>query len=128
MRPDSSGWTEPPEPPEPYGPLIRPYALTRGRITADGPELDLLTLVVALRDRLTMVDAEPEHELLLRLCQEPVSVAEVAGHSRLPLAVVKVLLADLIAHRQLIFRSPAPAQASRDPQLLRAVLDGIRAL
>jgi hypothetical protein len=109
-----------------YGPLVRPYAITRGRIASTSFELSLVTLVVALRDHVDMVDGEPEHEQILRLCRSPVSVAEVAARTNLPLTVVRVLLYDLIAHNYVIFREPLPSTSSRDPRLLQAVLDGIR--
>jgi hypothetical protein len=112
----------------PDGPLVRPYAITRGRIASTAQDLSLLTLVVALRERLAadLADREPEHEQILRLCRRPVSVAEVAARSNLPLTVVKVLLYDLIAHNYVLFRQPLPSTSSRDPRLLQAVLDGIR--
>jgi hypothetical protein len=106
--------------------LVRPYAITRGRIRSMSYDLDLVTLVVALQDRVDMVDPEPEHEQILLLCQQPLSVAEVAAKTSLPLTVVKVLLADLIEHRHLIFRAPMGAAEVHDPRILQAVLDGIR--
>jgi hypothetical protein len=108
------------------GPVVRPYAITGGRIGSAGHGLDLVTLVVALRERMDAADGEPEHQQILRLCREPVSVAEVAARISLPLTVVKVLLADLIELRYLIFRNPLGPTAAQDPRLLQAVLDGIR--
>ncbi|HEX4722485.1 MAG TPA: DUF742 domain-containing protein [Pseudonocardiaceae bacterium] len=108
----------------PPGPLVRPYAITGGR--AAGYGLDLVTLVVALRERLHVADCEPEHHEILLLCQRPVSVAEVAARINLPVTVVKVLLADLIDLNYLIFRTPLGPPAARDPRLLQAVPDGIR--
>jgi hypothetical protein len=108
------------------GPLVRPYAITRGRIRSATYDLDLVTLVVALREHIDMTDSEPEHEEILRLCQRPQSVAEVAAQISLPLTVVKVLLADLIENNYLIFRTPLSPAAAQDPRLLQAVLDGIR--
>lgn len=113
---------------EAAGPLVRPYAVTRGRIRPTACELDLVTLVVALRDRVELVDGEPEHTELLRLCQHPLSVAEVAAQVSLPLAAVKVLLGDLIEHRYLIFRAPLGPSRAHDPRFLQAVIDGIRNL
>ena len=112
----------------PTGPFVRPYAITRGRIPATAHHLSLVTLVVALRERMDLVDVEPEHQQILRLCQQPVSVAEVAARTHLPLTVVKVLLYDLIVHNHVIYREPLPTSAGRDPRILQAVLDGIRDL
>jgi hypothetical protein len=116
-------------PASPDGPLVRPYAITRGRIASATQNLSLVTLVVALTEHLdagSLGEREPEHEQILRLCEHPVSVAEVAARISLPLTVVKVLLYDLIAHNYVIFRQPLPPTSSRDPKLLQAVLDGIR--
>jgi uncharacterized protein DUF742 len=110
------------------GPLVRPYTITRGRIRTGAYQLDLVTIVVALRDTVRMVDAEPEHTRILALCRRPVSVAEVAARTNLPLSVVKVLLADLIEHRHLVHRTPAGPVGARDPHVLQAVLDGIRGI
>jgi hypothetical protein len=65
----------------PDGPLVRPYAITRGRIASTAEDLSLVTLVVALREHLAadLAEREPEHEQILRLCRRPVSVAEVAA-------------------------------------------------
>jgi hypothetical protein len=108
------------------GPMVRPYAITRGRTRSSTFDLDLVTLVVALRDHMDLVDFEPEHGQILRLCQHPVSVAEVAARTSLPLSVVKVLIGDLIEHHHLIFRAPMGTARTQDPRILQAVLDGIR--
>jgi hypothetical protein len=121
MTAESDPWTG-----DPPGPLVRPYAITGGRIGSGAYDLGLVTLVVALRERPDMIDYEPEHEQILSLCQRPQSVAEVAAQISLPLTVVKVLLADLIDNRCLIFRTPLGNTAAQNPQLLQAVLDGIR--
>jgi hypothetical protein len=111
------------------GPIVRPYAITGGRVRSAAFDLDLVTLVVALRDRadiMDFVDLEPEHQQVLSLCGQPVSVAEVAARISLPLSVVKVLLGDLIEHRYLIWRAPMATARTQDPRVLQAVLDGIR--
>jgi hypothetical protein len=76
------------------GRLVRPYAVSNGRTTASR-QLDLLTMVVA-----TGITAgaglEPDHLQILGLCLRPASVAEIAARVRLPAAVTKVLLSDLV--------------------------------
>lgn len=113
---------------EAAGPLARPYTVTGGRTRSTNYPLDLITLVVAM----SSVDAhgrlEPEHRRVLRLCQQPISVAEVAARMDLPLPVVKVLLSDLIEQQHIIFRAAAPSSEAPDQHLLQAVLDGIRKL
>ncbi|MFD8491716.1 DUF742 domain-containing protein [Amycolatopsis sp. NPDC059657] len=110
------------------GPLVRPYAVTGGRTKSDTIGLDLITLVVALRTAADVYDMEPEYLQILRICQHPMSVAEVAAMVDLPLPVVKVLLSDLIEGNLLIFRTAAPVSDRPNKHVLQAVLDGIRKL
>ncbi|WP_330230857.1 DUF742 domain-containing protein [Nocardia sp. NBC_00508] len=112
---------------EAAGPLVRPYALTRGRTTGAGPELDMLTSVVVDHSAPALRRFEPEYSDILRLCRISQTVAEVSAQLRLPLAVTKILVGDLIGDGQLIFRAPVPTEAGPDDlNILRAVLDGIR--
>lgn len=108
-------------------PLVRPYAVTGGRTKSSQLGLDLITLVVALRTP-DQVDLEPEYAMALRVCQQPISVAEVSAKVNLPLQVVKVVLSDLITQGLVIFRSAAPANERPSQHVLQAVLDGIRRL
>ncbi|MEV6323972.1 DUF742 domain-containing protein [Nocardia sp. NPDC051787] len=112
---------------EAAGPLVRPYALTRGRTTGSGPELDMLTTVVVDNSATAPRRFEPEYVDILRLCRVSQTVAEVSAQLRFPLAVTKILVGDLIGDGQLIFRAPVPTEAGPDDlKILRAVLDGIR--
>ncbi|MEU7633031.1 DUF742 domain-containing protein [Nocardia sp. NPDC049220] len=109
------------------GPLVRPYARTRGRTKGSGPELDMLTSVVADDSAPALRRNEPEYTEISRLCRVSQTVAEVSARLRLPLAVTKILVGDLIGDGQLIFRAPVPTEAGPDDlNILRAVLDGIR--
>ncbi|OLT14114.1 hypothetical protein BJF78_20025 [Pseudonocardia sp. CNS-139] len=110
------------------GPLVRPFAIAKGRTRPGRYDLDMITLVVALApaDRPGLM---PEYAEILEAAQRPQSVAEVAAAVNLPMAVVKVLLSDLIERGDMIFRSPPARTTQRpDPKLLQAVLDGIRNL
>ena len=111
------------------GPLVRPYAVTRGRTIGAGHELDMLTLVVTAERAPRMRRAEPEYAEIIRLCHKPQSVAEVSALLKLPLAVTKILVGDLISEGHLNFRAPARTDAGPgDLTVLRAVLAGIRKL
>jgi Protein of unknown function (DUF742) len=112
---------------EDAGPLVRPYAVARGRTRPTRHNLEMTTLVVAARtDRDVNVVRECAH--ILRMCQQPLSIAEVSAMLNLPLAVVKVLLSDLIDWGLIIFRSPPRTSDVPQMELLQAVLDGIRKL
>lgn len=113
---------------EAAGPLVRPYAMTRGRTRPATSHLELTTQVVASRGGVDHTALAPEHLEILELCQRPLSVAEVAAYVDVPLVVVKVLLSDLIERGDIFARSPARAGEVPDRKLLQAVLDGVRAL
>jgi hypothetical protein len=111
------------------GPLVRPFAVTRGRAGKDLHSLDILTLVMSARSVADTTGLDREYREILRLCQRrALSVAEIAAHLNLLLAAVKVLVSDLIDTGHLIHRPPRPAAAKPDIKLLQAVLDGVRKL
>jgi Protein of unknown function (DUF742) len=111
------------------GPLVRPFAVTRGRAGKDLHSLDILTLVMSARSEADTTGLDREYREILRLCQRrALSVAEIAAHLNLLLAAVKVLVSDLIDTGHLIHRPPRPAAAKPDIKLLQAVLDGVRKL
>ncbi|GDY31008.1 DUF742 domain-containing protein [Gandjariella thermophila] len=113
---------------EAAGPLVRPYAVTRGRTRAAVPHLELITLVVAVQPEVHGAAVEPECAHILRVCALPRSVAEVAARVDLPLCVVKVLISDLIERKYMIFRAGPPPATPPDLTMLQKVLDGIRKL
>lgn len=105
----------------------RLYVITGGRSGASGPEpLDLVTLVVSR----SAPDAvpQPEHAAILRMCEFPLSVAEISAYLALPASVVMVLLADLLADDRVECRAPIPAASLPDAALLEAVMHGLQNL
>jgi hypothetical protein len=112
------------------GPLIRPFAVTRGRAGKDLHDLDIITLVVAVRPEADVAGLDREYGDILRMCQRrALSIAEISAQMGLLLAAVKVLVSDLINSGHLIYRSPPPPTTGRpDIKLLQAVLDGVRKL
>lgn len=92
-------------------------------------DLDMLTVLHAPFGAPVLRRVEPEYAEIVRLCQLPLSVAEVSASLRLPLAVTKILVGDLISDGNLNFRAPVSAETGPgDLNVLRAVLDGIRKL
>ena len=117
------------------GPVVRPYALTGGRTDPAGNAvLDLIAVIVASGPApgpAELAKLSPEHRKLLRLCQDPATVADVAADVALPLGVVRVLLADLIQQAKISVlprRAAARPQTSTDLDVLKEVLDGLRSL
>ncbi len=111
------------------GPVVRPYAMTRGRTApADGARVSMIDVVAATGRRPPDgFRLAPEHRQLLSLCHAPVTVVDLASDIDLPVGVVRVLLGDLSAHGLLQIRPARPGPAN-DARLLRDVLDGLRAL
>jgi hypothetical protein len=108
------------------GRLVRPYAVSEGR-TSPTTKLDMLSMIMA-----TGLPAGaglgPDHSLALDICERPTAVAEIAARLRLPAAVTKIILSDLIDSGAVIARSPGAMPNGPDSALLRAVLDGLQAL
>jgi hypothetical protein len=112
------------------GPVVRPYAMTGGRVHAVGG-FDVVAMVVANPAGAahgTDVGLQPEHRSILAVARAPLAVAEVASHLDLPLGVVRVLLGDLL-HRSLIsVYHPRGAGGPPSDRVLQAVINGLRAL
>ncbi|HEY0937509.1 MAG TPA: DUF742 domain-containing protein [Trebonia sp.] len=111
------------------GPLVRPFAVTRGRAGQNLHGLDILTLVTAARSEADHSGLDREYREILRLCQHrTLSIAEIAAHVDLLLAAVKVLVGDLIGTGCLRHRPPSAVTARADINLLQVVLEGVRKL
>lgn len=104
--------------------LVRPYTVSNGR-TAPSVALDMLTTVHATGST-RKLDLTPEHAMVLDLSRVPVTVSEIGARTRLPVAVAKILLADLIDQGAVTARPPVPAAELVDPEILQRVLDGLR--
>jgi hypothetical protein len=65
---------------------------------------------------------------VLALCRNrPISLAEIAAHTRLPLGVARVLVGDLIAAGFVALASRT-VEGSHSPNVLGRVLNGLRNL
>jgi len=114
---------------EEAGPVVRPYALTRGRTRPSGETLDLIAIITAVRGvQLDLATLDPEHIAVLRLCRLPASVADLAADLDLPLGVVRILLGDLQERSLVAIHHPIPPARLPDVQILKEVVDGLRRL
>ncbi|GIH69091.1 DUF742 domain-containing protein [Sphaerimonospora thailandensis] len=112
-----------------FGPLLRPYTLTRGRTRPTGPEFDLMMIIrtaPSAYDR--TAGLAPEHLRILNLCQSPASVADIAGELNLSLNVVRILLSDLRDQGLITARPPATVAQLPQEHILREVIQGLQAL
>lgn len=111
------------------GPLVRLYALTRGRARSDARVFNLLALVIAESGPYDDPTLSPEQVRVLELCcRAPQSVAEIAAGCDLPLGVARVLLGDLLEIGHVRVRQPKPPAALFDERILQEVINGLRAL
>ncbi|GLW12396.1 hypothetical protein Misp01_75240 [Microtetraspora sp. NBRC 13810] len=111
------------------GPVVRPYVMTRGRTEPVRGDFSLISLVVAGRTATgTEPGLDPEHRTIVRLCQDPQSVAEIAAYLDLPAGTIRVLLGDLLDKGYVSVQNPQPETDFRDRRMYEAVLNGLRAL
>jgi hypothetical protein len=108
---------------------VRPYARTGGR-TRSAIALDIETIVTTNERAVRYGSmATAEHNVITKLCRNPHSVAEVAATLRLPLGVVRVLLADMSDLSLInVHRNEAVKDDDNHPtmELMQRVLVGLR--
>jgi len=125
------GVASPPGPQRPH-PARHPTRLVgRPAEPPSGEALDLVALVVAAEPEECdgdPVGLDPEDRRILGSCREPVTVAEVASGTALPVSVVRARLADLIRGGQITLQSHPPVGEQARPRLLNEVLDGLRTI
>ena len=111
------------------GPVVRPYAVTQGRVAPSGDEFDLVAFVVATTPELPRgAHLQPEHHAIVAAAWEPITVVELASTLDLSIGVVRVLLGDLRAAGLISLYQPQAAAQSHDADVLKAVVNGLRAL
>jgi len=116
------------------GPVVRPYAMTRGRTShAADDKLDLIALVMrrpgADDEVLEDQSLSPEHLEILEICgRQATSVAELAADLDLPVGVVRVLVGDLLVAAHVYIHKPVAPAELPDESILRDVINGLRAL
>jgi hypothetical protein len=111
------------------GPVVRPYAMTQGRVAPSGGEFDLVAFVVAVvPDGVSMPGLQPEHHAIVSAAWEPISVVELASTLDLSIGVVRVLLGDLRSAGLISLYEPPAAAQPHDVDVLKAVVNGLRAL
>lgn len=104
--------------------LVRPFVITGGRSRHARVQLRVEALVVATgagSDR----PLQFEHDRIVRCCDAPISVAEVAARVGVPLGVAQVLVGDLAEAGLLQIHE---ARQAATPALLLRMIDAVRAL
>ncbi|WP_055493444.1 DUF742 domain-containing protein [Streptomyces sp. TP-A0356] len=125
--PDDPGDPDRPLLDDAVGRMVRPYTVSEGR-TKPTCHFDLMTMVVATGTRLPG-NLGLDHSHVLQLCRTPVTVAEIAGLTRMPATVIKVLLSDLVERGAVVTRpfnlAVQGSCAAPDLDLLEALRDGL---
>lgn len=109
------------------GRLVRPFTLTGGRTRPSRADFTLITTVTAVDPQPEAATRpQPEHTRILRLCAEPLAVAELAARLDLPMSVVVIMLCDLLEAGRITVRPPHHVTRSTpDLDLLQKVRDGL---
>ena len=110
-------------------PVVRPYAVTKGRtVPTSAAQIGLIDSVVATGEwPQPPFRLGPEQRRMLEFCHRPKPVVDLASETNLPVGVVRVLLGDLI-DEGLVRVILAQRTPQNDQRLLRMVLDGLQSL
>jgi hypothetical protein len=123
-----------------YGRLVRPFILTGGRTQPVRNVFSLITLITAVEvpDGPDTRSLQPEHRRILRLCTQPLAVAEIAAHLDIPVSVTTIMLSDLLDAGRISARPPIQSSSGRSSSgrsyngpeiaLLQKVRDGLARL
>jgi len=105
---------------------IRPFLVTSGRTRSKVRDLRLETMV----ERTNSDDSSLRFEAasVATLCATPMSLAEVSAHLKIPLGTAKVLVGDLIGEGHLRPHKTMDAAQSKDLNLIKRLIAGVRAL
>ncbi|MEU9605905.1 DUF742 domain-containing protein [Streptomyces sp. NPDC048057] len=108
--------------------LVPLFVITNGRSLPPDHEYERTTLVCAQDESVAAARTlSPEARVVMELIADGyLSVAEVAGHTHLPLGIVRILLAQLEEGGLIFVREPVPRAERADRELLSAVLDGLK--
>jgi hypothetical protein len=107
---------------------VRPYTVTRGRTDAE-IELGVETMIQLVAGKSPDGKIVSEARAIISLCKEPLSIAEISAHLKLPLQVVKVLVGDLVVAGHVATHGGSNQSDGRpDLALLERVLDGLQSL
>ncbi|MBB4934057.1 hypothetical protein F4561_004877 [Lipingzhangella halophila] len=130
MAPDSSDgnsmWMD-----EDAGPLLRHFAITRGRTrpTRGYSPFPLIAVIRTLTPEppVDPIGWGPEHHAILSRCRHPTTLADLGSELDLPVSVLRVLIADLLDHELISLQDPATQERPSRDTLLE-VLHGLEAL
>lgn len=111
------------------GRVVPFYALTGGRTRSTGRELPMESIVTATDRAAWAQDLHNEYRVIVDLAEQPISLVEISAALRVPVAVTRVLVSDLVNADCLIVHTPPPSTAdgTPTPAVLTRLLEGLRA-
>jgi hypothetical protein len=109
--------------------VVPVYAVTHGRTKSVGPDVPWESLLTTTNAGMTAVSKlRFEHAQIVKLCQQPTSVAEIGAQLHVPLGVARVLVSDLSSDGFLAVHRPDVNDSGRPPtEVLERLLAGLRA-
>lgn len=116
---------------------VRPYAVTGGRVRSATSNLPLETLIEVMPGTADVKGITPEKRAILNQASESyVSIAEISAFLKMPLGVIRILVADLADEGYILVHTSIPVNVhtghSENPALslsvLESVLNGIASL
>lgn len=109
-------------------PLVPAYLSTGGVAKPRRGSLERLSVLTATGRPVPPGLPAAQHALLDVLGDGSLTVVESAALLRLPVSALRVLAAELTDRDLITWRPPVPAAEPPDPDLLKRVADGLRAL
>ena len=107
--------------------VVRPYAITGGRLRLDQDEIEVEALVTTTSIGASARQLSFERRSIAMLCRDVLSIAEIAARLGLPLGVVRLLVSDMADQRLVEVHRPARFDdRPPDLSLLERVLYGLR--
>lgn len=105
--------------------VVRPFVMTGGRTRAERRDLRIETMLSAVPGATTS-GLSAEQAKLLRLCEQPMSIAEASAALGLVIGVTTILAADLVSEGRLEVHQTDPVEIELD--VLSRMIDAVRAL
>ncbi|MGF0174064.1 DUF742 domain-containing protein [Streptomyces sp. Marseille-Q5077] len=109
-------------------PLVPAYLSTGGVARPSRPQLERLSVLTGTGTAAPTGLPAAQLALLDALDAGSLTVVEAAALLRLPVSAVRVLAAELVDRNLALARAPIPPAGRFDPDLLKRVADGLRAL
>jgi hypothetical protein len=109
--------------------FVRQFAITQGRARSIGRDLAIDSQVLVTdtgRSRADGLSAEPA--AIARMCERPLSIAEISAHLGVHLGIARVLVSDMAANEFVMVCGSAFDESGPDLATLERLLDDLRTI